>query len=382
VIFHEWQAGRLKIGAGKSRGLGTLELTGAHEHHVHLSTSDGLAAYLKRHSAPLGWQPKTIPVPDRRYHDEYQRQDGAIQSWITFEFDLEIQGFFLTDDTTTAVMAGVDACSLNFLPGASLRGVIRSQAERIARTLANLKANSEEEFLERCAASDPFATRAGKGIQSSAARIRASENYNELRTDENNFDLAEQLFGSVEWGSRLSVEDAPKLSDAGRKKLDFVAIDRFTGGAAEGAKFDAEALWKPVFKCKLHLESPEAWEIGWLLYTLRDLADGRVTVGAGGRKGFGRTSIGQLTVTLGYTYPKAAPFSGVSETGDGFYIEAPTTIENLKEVPTELLQPYDDKIAEYRVAVAHTNSVDPYWGTSAKDLYRKETSLDDILKSS
>jgi hypothetical protein len=43
------------------------------------------------------------------------------------------------------------------------------------------------------------------------------------------------------------VEDAEAQSEPIKKVLDFLAIDRFTGGGRDGAKFDAFASWNPSF---------------------------------------------------------------------------------------------------------------------------------------
>jgi hypothetical protein len=84
------------------------------------------------------------------------------------------------------------------------------------------------------------------------------------------------------------------------KVLDFLAIDRFTGGAKARAKFDALASWQPIFRLRMHLENPAPWELGWLALVLRDLEDGLLTIGFGGAKGFGRMRLHAFQVHLGY----------------------------------------------------------------------------------
>ena len=88
-------------------------------------------------------------------------------------------------------------------------------------------------------------------------------------------------------GSRLVIEDAALQAgtDPVFKVQDFLAIDRFTGGGRDGAKFDAVGLWRPAFTARLRLENPQAWELGWLALVLRDLAEGWLSVGFGRRQG-------------------------------------------------------------------------------------------------
>lgn len=379
LALYEWQEGRLRFGGNKNRGTGVLMLSGVQITEFVLNDPSGLMAFLRRNIEDAPKTSYTITIPHRTYHGSYSPVPGSVLSWLTIDFELQAQGFFLTNDTTQATAEGYDHRSLLFLPGASLRGAIRSQAERIARTLVNLQVDNETDFLKRCPAPNPFVTRGDKqnGIESSAARIR--QQAPDRRTDAVSYDLSEQLFGSVDWGSRLAVEDAPIADKPMWKKLDFVAIDRFTGGAADGAKFDAYALWKPCFQCRLHLETPQAWEIGWLLYVLKDLIDGRVPVGFGAAKGFGDVLLENLKLTLGYAYPEAAPLNNLPSDGDAFFLNVTSTQWD-EIIQTGWLEAWNTLLNGYEVAIPHKQSNDPYWNTSISQLYRKETSVHDFLK--
>jgi hypothetical protein len=89
--------------------------------------------------------------------------------------------------------------------------------------------------------------------------------------------------------------------------LDFLAIDRFTGGGRDSAKFDAVVLWKPKFSVRLFLENPEPWELGWLALTLRDVQDGLTAVGFGAAKGFGQCTLEEGKLTLGILHDSDLP---------------------------------------------------------------------------
>lgn len=391
LTLHEWKEGRLRFGGNKSRGTGVLRLKDVQITEFLLNDRAGLMAFLRRNIDDAPKTSYTVRVPDRAYHGSYSPVPGSVQSWLTIDFDLQAQGFFLTNDTTQATAEGYDHKSLLFLPGAGLRGAIRSQAERIARTLVNLRVDNKDDFLKHCPAPNPFVTRGDKqnGIESSAARIRQGRG--DLRSDEdkqkiplprhdpNAYDPSEQLFGSVDWGSRFVVEDAPLAGEPTWKKLDFVAIDRFTGSAADGAKFDAYALGKPRFRCRLHLEAPQNWEIGWLLYVLKDLIDGRVPVGFGAAKGFGDVLLENLKLTLGYAYPEAAPLNNLPADGNTFFLNVTSTRWD-EITQTGCLEAWNIVLDGYAVAVPHTQSHDPYWNTPINQLYRKETAIHDFLK--
>jgi hypothetical protein len=99
------------------------------------------------------------------------------------------------------------------------------------------------------------------------------------------------------------VEDAPYKSTDDQTKpifkmLDFLAIDRFTGGAADEFKFDALALWRPAFALRIFLDNPTPWELGWLWLVIRDLSEGWLNVGFGSAKGFGRAKFANWDATV------------------------------------------------------------------------------------
>ncbi len=68
-----------------------------------------------------------------------------------------------------------------------------------------------------------------------------------------------------------------------------MAIDRFTGGAAPGLKFDADYADRPRLtgKIRVDLDRIEPWALGLLALTFRDLIEGDITFGFGASKGYG-----------------------------------------------------------------------------------------------
>lgn len=135
------------------------------------------------------------------------------------------------------------------LPGESVKGALRAQAERIARTIG----------LEPATAAGP----------------------------------AVQVFGNTEQRGLLEVEDFRRCDGRGLAVQQFVAIDRFTGGAAPGKLYLFEHGDRPVMAGALTLRlEREATQvgrdaIGLLALTLRDLIDGDITFGLGAAKGYG-----------------------------------------------------------------------------------------------
>ena len=172
-----------------------------------------------------------------------------------------------------------------FLPGSSLKGVLRSHAERIARTLKD---------------------RSVCGVFDHADVVGCSSRISEAKdpSDYRRSCPACRLFGSLLWKGRFSASDA-YLTEAHRdvqpELRDGVGIDRVSGGASRGAKFDLEVMPAGVeFETQFDVTNFEAWQLGWLAYVVRDLMEGRVRVGAMTSRGLGRIRGHVDTIDLAY----------------------------------------------------------------------------------
>jgi CRISPR/Cas system CSM-associated protein Csm3 (group 7 of RAMP superfamily) len=284
-----------------------------------------------------------------------------------------------------------------------LRGVLRSHAEAIARTIVNLDVNSEQEFLARCPAADPLAMRVNDEdivyLESLRSRLRHSSDKTKRKMEktpsevERYFDCADQLFGNTYHGSRLMVEDAYLADDSPViwKPLEFVAIDRFTGGSADQKKFDAMTLWQPTFNTRLILEAPEAWEIGWLLMVLRDLSDGLITIGSGASKGCGHVGAANMKFKFGWSHPEAlSAIHAHLNVQDQSSIWTISNQYSLVDLPIPVIEDCLGKWSKFldrfgfRVhqAVQHQAGSDPYWGKyhqnyRIEQLYQREISLNE-----
>lgn len=175
------------------------------------------------------------------------------------------------------------------LPATSLHGALRSQAEKILRTLG------------LPAAPGP----AVPSVREWADTVR--------------LDLASVLFGAPGWRSVLQFDDFLAPMNATTLDHEMVAIDRVTGGGSDGAKFTIQALDCPtlsgafaidVRRLRL-LEQPQnpgvvARALGLLLHLLRDLDEGDIPLGYGAAKGYG-ISTGRCvdTLSLALSQPSA-----------------------------------------------------------------------------
>ena len=170
-----------------------------------------------------------------------------------------------------------------YLPGSSLKGVIRSYGERILRTL-NLK----------CC--DVTLKQGGCKIESENMEERYQKHCYICRT-----------FGSTSLSSRMRITDANpwwiEAEDEEIKKVatsidDYIStsrrtsvkIDRQKGAAAGGALFETEVVTGGNFWGEITLVNYQLWQLALLSLILRDINRGFQRVGASKSRGLGRVT--------------------------------------------------------------------------------------------
>lgn len=169
-----------------------------------------------------------------------------------------------------------------YLPGSSLKGTLRSYAERAARTLG-----------VRCC--NPFDnTFCGRRLDKVTS---AAERHKRACT-------ACRLFGNTALASRLRIADAyptpETLAAANRTwQRDGVAIDRISGAVAVGP-FNLEVVTQGVFRTTLAVDNFQLWQLGLLAIMLRDLGQGLVPIGFGKSRGLGQVAVTLEQVAVSY----------------------------------------------------------------------------------
>jgi CRISPR-associated RAMP protein (TIGR02581 family) len=173
-----------------------------------------------------------------------------------------------------------------FIPGSSLKGTLRSHAERIARTLQ---------------AESVCGVFRGAEVKGCSWRMNGTGG----RSDYRESCPACRLFGNTHWKGRFRTGDAYLVEedrDVEPEVRDGVGIDRVSGGASQdGAKFDYEVVPAGVtFETKFEVVNFETWQLGWVAYVVRDLMDQRVRIGTGTSRGLGRIEAHVDEISLEY----------------------------------------------------------------------------------
>jgi CRISPR-associated RAMP protein (TIGR02581 family) len=171
-----------------------------------------------------------------------------------------------------------------FLPGSSLRGVLRSTVERMAQTL--FPGRCCILFDEQSAAASCVA-----GTKKERERFEqaTAEEFDKIRSELRVCAIC-GLFGSTLTASKLKVSDALPAAPVVAKR-DGVGIDRDTETARDKLKFDYEVLERGCdFKFSIHLENGEHSDFALLYMAIKEMEHG-VEVGGRRARGLGRVML-------------------------------------------------------------------------------------------
>lgn len=178
-----------------------------------------------------------------------------------------------------------------FLPGSSLKGVLRSGVEMLLRGLGRRACRSTDpsdacqKAEDRCLGCLLFGSREG-------ASVIAVED-------------------GLPWPQRASREERAEAAEAIREQRTVragVGIDRQTGSVRVGP-FDYELLVGTTFYPTLRLRNPEPWQAAAVAAGLLLLDRGVLRIGSGTSRGLGRVSIdAEPPVVLALESEAAEPF--------------------------------------------------------------------------
>lgn len=206
---------------------------------------------------------------------------GAMRAVATIDLEVRAEGpilvrgpeAFTPDAPDMAFIRTASALgNVPFLPGSSLKGVLRSGTEAMLRTMGEAACLST---------SNP--------CREAAQRCRTC-----------------LLFGSIHGAAVLVVEDGmpwpveageserrAALADVEQRRVvrSGVAIDRQTGAASTGKLFDFEALVDASFHPRLLLRNPEPWHLAAIAAALDLLDRGVLRIGSQTTRGLGRVRV-------------------------------------------------------------------------------------------
>lgn len=201
-----------------------------------------------------------------------------------------------------------------FIPGSSLKGVLRSHLERLGQALecvdacilhdlsqlpeslrdrigsAELKKEIEENAL-------------GKTDAVCLTPLWVASKADATKAEEKHFKRLCHictLFGSPILAGKIRMPDleVEELSYAGQVEVrDGVGIDRDRGVAVDGVKYDFEVVPSDtVFTMKIEVDSPSAKELGLLAAGMREMQQGYLAIGGKTTRGLGAFELEDVKV--------------------------------------------------------------------------------------
>lgn len=195
-----------------------------------------------------------------------------------------------------------DGENVYYFPGTSLKGVLRSHLERIARTLQPgsvcLPYYGPKSDITIPVASEQNAYGCGYRSQGGRGEDTSATAYADSCA-------ACRLFGSLKFGGRFSIGDAYPLPEhsPSLESRNGVGIDRVTGGTVPGVLFDLQVLVGGKFEATVRLTNFEIWQLAALNLLLTDLADELISIGSGRSRGLGRVKADVTSYRLTYVQP-------------------------------------------------------------------------------
>jgi len=392
TVLAEWQNERGYLGGNIARGMGNIQLEEIKVFSINFSNVSMLMKFLKEDDEikaadeEKDWLERNINDARQQVKNDIGIADNEYfyNSFAQIDLTLKFTGGFVINDILRSVQSGFDFCPKMengkfIFPGSSFRGILRSHAEKIARSLVTLNSNNASDFLNRCPACNTFADKEDPLTSCNAflREYKLAHKNEEIKDDK--LCLACQVFGSSFKGSRLYVSDGKMINSPKIKIMDFLAIDRFTGGGKEGAKFDAIVLWQPKFKLRIFIENPKEWQLGWLMLVMKDLKEGLVSFGFGKNKWFGKATIEDETIKVGEI--SEIFIQGGLEKGSSYEGLFNTQILQLKELkkdskPVELwIKDFYKMLSDFRRVNNLVPASDTYFKDDVSDIYPKEVEL-------
>lgn len=265
LVVKALEAGEIRFGGCRARGMGRMYLTGTEINFYDFANDDtALDLWLENSPSAINSLDSFI-MP--KLNDE-----KSFHVKINWKPEANLMVKSGLDGISTKIMPLVSGVGEGLAPvisGTSLKGIFRAHARKILSTVLE---DGASKILD-----DIF------GDKDRVGRLMIDDVY-----------CNNQPVPFEDW----ITEDAAAL-DRITSENQHVAIDRFTGGASQGALYNARPVksscaWEPIIiTLDSYPEIPEETlkqELALLKLLVRDFSEGYISVGFGSRRGLGRIS--------------------------------------------------------------------------------------------
>lgn len=206
------------------------------------------------------------------------------------------------------VRAWHDGVETVYLPGSSLKGMVRAHCEKIARTVSNgqHQADNQRAHMARRLSCNPLLAKSDHEEGGCGEKLTKLWKARELTaTDAMRYScFVCQLYGNTALASHVRLTDAYPADDTARlanrtEERHGVAIDRVYGSVAVGP-FQFETVTQGSFSGTLTVRNFTTAQLGLLGLAIRDLQMQRVSIGFAKSRGMGRINFAVDRATVRY----------------------------------------------------------------------------------
>lgn len=335
---------KIRLGAAKTRGLGKVKLENLSICEHNLCNRNEILKMLQGKSNSLNL-------------DDLLNQNNILNKTpqITITIHWQPQSSLMVKSEGDGIVVDIlplvskfDSHLTFVLPGSSIKGALRTQAERIVRTVCAWKPQEQdkekfsERFMEQLEVDiveEIFGVRAKSGnkTKKGIGSLFIDDCYANVRINQN--DWAEVQAAKENHNLRQALDKSNLQST---QQAFHVAVDRWTGGAADGFLYSnlepMGVTWQPInLKLDLHrFEDKKLVIIALIFLIIRDLANNRIPLGYGTNRGMGSIKITNIIINACHLGDSLKPLENI-ELQNG----------NIAEINSELLNSLNDAWQEW-----------------------------------
>jgi CRISPR/Cas system CSM-associated protein Csm3 (group 7 of RAMP superfamily) len=278
LLLETLQKGKIRFGACKTRGFGAMKLKELDVNYYDFSTENMFDCWLegkassKRGLDALGNTENVFIIKDGREYYEIEIP------WQPVSRIMVKSGRDGIETDMLPLVSSVGEGVVPVIPGSSIKGVLRSQACRILRTVFDGDTDETKKIVN-----DLF------GDTEQSGRIFVNDVYSTPKDPPSAEDWLSENIDAM---------------DGITKHEDHVAIDRFTGGASDGALYSARPVkgirWDPIriavdFSTRSQAAENLLVKLALIELVVRDMERGLVPLGFGTNRGMGEIEIEKET---------------------------------------------------------------------------------------
>ena len=278
TILSELHKEKIRIGARNTYGFGKVKLEEAHINLYTCSKKDVISwLTLPYYSNGSNSKPENSFDLSRYFTkfvpSDVTSNDFSINAHFRLKSSLIIRSYNKCSDTGEHAYSGADSTQLQYgngtfvLPGSSIKGALKHQAERILKTLQPDKQNYENILYKLM------------------GHVSVDNKNNKNNANQATDDIKQNW----QYKSKLVVEEVP-ISGVQGETQSRTHIDRFTQGTRNSLLFDSKPVWankdENQINVKILIKNYKDYEAGLVLLLLKDLWSGSLPLG--GEKNVGR----------------------------------------------------------------------------------------------